>query len=214
MRNQSGDVTLWMKSGKASGADGLPQNLFKSCDPKFIATLVKLLGDIWMESEHFHRLQGCTDCLHRQADRRLIVSLRQSRTDLVAIDTRQDRSSRHIKPAVYDTDILPESQCGFQACRGAKDMIFTTRQLPEKCREEQRELFAVFVDGTRGVRFCRQVCCLQILLKIGCPTDFVNTIRTFRDGMRVCLIKMVKSIRTLMQQVMPNKAAFWLQCYL
>ena len=31
------------------------------------------------------------------------------------------------------------------------DMIFTTRQLQEKCREQQRELYAVFVDLTKAL---------------------------------------------------------------
>jgi len=30
------------------------------------------------------------------------------------------------------------------------DMIFTARQLQEKCREQQRELYAVFVDLTKA----------------------------------------------------------------
>ena len=38
----------------------------------------------------------------------------------------------------------------FRAGRGTMDMIFTARQLQEKCREHQRELYAVFVDLTKA----------------------------------------------------------------
>jgi len=31
------------------------------------------------------------------------------------------------------------------------DMIFTARQLHEKCREQQRELYAIFVDLTKAL---------------------------------------------------------------
>ena len=42
--------------------------------------------------------------------------------------------------------IFPETQCGFRAGRGTADMIFTARQLQEKCREQHKDLYAVFVD--------------------------------------------------------------------
>ena len=34
-------------------------------------------------------------------------------------------------------EILPETQCGFHPDRGTIDMIFTTRQLQEKCKEQK-----------------------------------------------------------------------------
>ena len=50
---------------------------------------------------------------------------------------------------VNDYNILPESQCGFRGGRSTMDMIFTARQLQEKCCEQQQELYAVFVDRRR-----------------------------------------------------------------
>ena len=43
---------------------------------------------------------------------------------------------------VNDHNILPRSQCGFRGSRSTMDMIFTARQLQEKCREQQQELYA------------------------------------------------------------------------
>jgi len=43
---------------------------------------------------------------------------------------------------VTDRDILLESQCGFRAGRGTMDMIFTAKQLQEKCRQHQCDLYA------------------------------------------------------------------------
>ena len=37
--------------------------------------------------------------------------------------------------------IIPESQCGFMEDRGTIDMIFTARQLQEKCQEQNVYLF-------------------------------------------------------------------------
>ena len=42
--------------------------------------------------------------------------------------------------------LIPESQCGFRKDRGTKNMIFTARQLQEKCQEQNVDLYMTFVD--------------------------------------------------------------------
>ena len=46
--------------------------------------------------------------------------------------------------------LLPESQCGFRKDRGTIDMIFTARQLQEKCQEQNVYLYMTFVDLTKA----------------------------------------------------------------
>ena len=46
--------------------------------------------------------------------------------------------------------LLPESQCGFRKNRGTIDMIFTARQLQEKCQEQNVDLYMTFVDLTKA----------------------------------------------------------------
>lgn len=46
--------------------------------------------------------------------------------------------------------ILPESQCGFRLARGTTDMIFTARQLQEKCKEQRQALYMAFIDLTKA----------------------------------------------------------------
>ena len=48
--------------------------------------------------------------------------------------------------------VCPESQCGFRANRSTTDMVFSLRQLQEKCREQQ-PLFVAFIDLTKGWPF-------------------------------------------------------------
>ena len=43
------------------------------------------------------------------------------------------------------TGLIPESQCGFRKDRGTIDMIFTARQLQEKCQEQNVDLYMTFV---------------------------------------------------------------------
>ena len=46
--------------------------------------------------------------------------------------------------------LIPESQCGFRKDRGTTDMIFTARQLQEKCQEQNIDICIAFVDLTKA----------------------------------------------------------------
>ncbi|KAI0213003.1 hypothetical protein LSAT2_002055, partial [Lamellibrachia satsuma] len=46
--------------------------------------------------------------------------------------------------------VYPESQCGFRAGRSTIDMIFSVRQLQEKCREQGMPLYVAFIDLTKA----------------------------------------------------------------
>ena len=45
--------------------------------------------------------------------------------------------------------IYPESQCGFRAERSTIYMLFSLRQLQEKCREQHMPLYIAFIDLTK-----------------------------------------------------------------
>lgn len=42
---------------------------------------------------------------------------------------------------IYDT--FPESQSGFRSNRGTSDMVFAARQIQEKCRKQNKELYSL-----------------------------------------------------------------------
>ena len=49
-----------------------------------------------------------------------------------------------------ESGLLPESQCGFRKDRKTIDIILTTRQLQEKCQEQNMDLYMTFVDLTKA----------------------------------------------------------------
>ncbi|XP_063591296.1 uncharacterized protein LOC134768397 [Penaeus indicus] len=65
--------------------------------------------------------------------------------------------------------VCPESQCGFRAGRSTTDMIFSVRQLQEKCREQGRPLYLAFIDLSKGFDFVSKKGLFRLLEKIGCP---------------------------------------------
>ena len=54
-------------------------------------------------------------------------------------------------------------------------MIFTARQLQEKCQEQNVDLYMTLVDLTKAFD--------KIMAKFGCPAKFIALVRQFHDGM-------------------------------
>ena len=81
-------------------------------------------------------------------------------------------------------DILPESQCGFRGGRGCTDMIFTARQLVEKCREHDDVLFMLFVDLRKAYDSVPRSALWKVLGKCGVPPAMLSIIQSIHDGMQ------------------------------
>ena len=62
-------------------------------------------------------------------------------------------------------------------------MIFTARQLQEKCCEQQQDLFMALVDFFKAFDTVSKELLWGILLKFGCPDKFVNILCQFHDRM-------------------------------
>ena len=80
-------------------------------------------------------------------------------------------------------NVLPESQCGFRAGLGTTDMIFAMRQIQEKCREQNQDLYMIFIDFTKALDSVNSTGLWKLLAKVGCPYTFVDVMRSFHDGM-------------------------------
>ena len=82
------------------------------------------------------------------------------------------------------TGLIPESQCGFRKDRGTIDMIFTARQLQEKCQEQNVDLYMTFVDLTKAFDTVSRDGLWKIMAKFGCPPRLIAMVWQFHDGMQ------------------------------
>ena len=80
--------------------------------------------------------------------------------------------------------VYPEAQCGFRAGRSTVDMIFSVRQLQEKCREQRRPLYLAFVDLTKAFDTVSRSGLFNLLQRIGCPPKLLRMIISFHDDMK------------------------------
>ena len=62
-------------------------------------------------------------------------------------------------------------------------MVFTARQLQEKCQEQNMGLYMTFVDLTKAFDTVSREGLSKIMAKSGCPTKFIAMVRQFHDGM-------------------------------
>ena len=62
-------------------------------------------------------------------------------------------------------------------------MLFVARQVQEKCREQNLDLYMVFIDLTKAFNSVSRDGLWKLLLKAGCPLRIVNIILSFHDGM-------------------------------
>ena len=171
-------------SGKAPGMDGLPAELFKAAGPAAREAFHSILTSIWEEEEVPKEFRDAT-----------VVSLfknKGSKTDCgnyrgISLLSIAGKILARIMLNRLINDIaevnLPEAQCGFRPNRSTVDMIFSVRQVQEKCMEQNMNLYAVFIDLTKAFDTVNREALWKILQKYGCPVRFVNVIRLFHDDM-------------------------------
>lgn len=83
--------------------------------------------------------------------------------------------------------ILPETQFGFRPDRGTCEAIFSVRQLQEKSREQDRQLYLCFVDLEKAFDSVHREALWVVLGKLGCTEKFVRLLRLLHDDMQCCV---------------------------
>ena len=90
-----------------------------------------------------------------------------------------NRLNEHLE----QSGLLPESQCGFRKDRETIDMIFTARQIQEKCQKQNVDLHMTFVGLTKAFYTVSRKGLGKIMAKFGCPAKLIAMVRQFHDGM-------------------------------
>lgn len=63
-------------------------------------------------------------------------------------------------------------------------MVFSLRQLQEKCREQRRASYITFIDLTKAFDLLSRDGLFKILAKIGCPPTLLSMIQSFHKDMK------------------------------
>ena len=157
---------------KAPGKDGIPPEIIKlSKETSLLQHLHELLCQCWED--------GTIPQDMRDAN---IVTLYKNKGERSDCNNYHGISLLSIAGKAYAWVVLkrlqtladrvyPESQCGFRAKRSTIDMIFSVRQLQEKCREQRQPLYVAFIDLTKAFDLVSRTGLFTLLEKIGCPPN-------------------------------------------
>lgn len=173
-----------MSAGKSPGMDSIPAEIYKHGGKVLAIRLTELFVSIW---EHGLMPQEFKDAL--------IIHLYKNKGDRRCCDNHRGISLLSVAGKILARIIInrltrditehitPESQCGFRPSRGTTDMLFAARQVQEKCIEQKRDLFMVFIDLTKAFDSVGREGLWRLLMRAGCPPKMVRVIRAFHDGM-------------------------------
>jgi exonuclease III len=175
-----------LTGGKSPGNDGIPPDVYKHGGTAVAEELLELFIKTWHEGQvvqdfrdasivHLYKNKGDRACCdnHRGISLLCIAGKVLARLML-------NRLIKHTE----NIGLIPESQCGFRPERSTDDMVFAVRQLQEKCKQQNQDLYLLFIDLTKAFDTVNREGLWRILEKAGCPPLFVRIISSFHDNMK------------------------------
>ena len=170
--------------GKAPGNDCIPAEVLQAGKAALLEPLHSLLCRCWEEGTVPQDLRDAN-----------IVTLYKNKGDRSDCNSYRGISLLSIVGKAYARIILkrlqilaervyPESQCGFRTGRSTTDMIFSLRQLQEKCREQRQPLYIAFIDLTKAFDLVSRSGLFALLEKIGCPPKLLKMVTSFHNDMQ------------------------------
>ena len=140
-----------LSSGKDPGSDAIHAEIYKAGGPPVAEKLTEyftlcgekkssLKNSRMQQLSTYSKEKGILVCDNHQSICLLSIAGKILARVLL------NRLNEHLE----QSGLLPESQCGFRKDRGAIDMIFTARQLQEKCQEQNVDRHMIFGDLTKA----------------------------------------------------------------
>ena len=172
-----------LKDGKAPGGDGIPAEVWKHGGDNLFSRLHQLITNAWEVGSVPQAWKDASIVtIYKKGDRADCGNYRGIPLLSIAgkIFARILLNSRSTH--VYTRGIFPETQCGFRGNRNTMDMI-CLRQIQDKCIEQDRPLYMVFVDFSKAFDTVGRTGLWQLLRNYGCPEKFTTMIEALHTGM-------------------------------
>ena len=175
---------IGLKNNKSPGIDGIPPEVLKTGGETLAVELHNVISVCWK-----------TLCIPQDLKDANIITLYKNKGNRQDCNNYRGISllslagkvfSRVLLPRlqVIANKILPESQCGFRTSRSTVDAVFSLRQIQEKCVEQHRPLYVVFIDLTKAFDLVSRSGLFVILKHLGCPDTLHSILMGFHEDMK------------------------------
>ena len=173
-----------LKNNKSAGPDGIPAEIYKEGGYMLHLNIHELITCIWQSRTVPQSLKDA-----------IIITIYKNKGDKAICGNSRGISLLAIIGKIITRimltrliqhmteNILPESQCSFRKDRCTTDMIFVARQLLEKSREQNKDIFMAFIDLSKAFDTVNRELLWRLLEKLGIPPTFLAILRDFHDGM-------------------------------
>ena len=152
-----------LKDGKAPGGDGISTEVWKHGGDNLFTRLHQLITNAWEVGSVPHTWKDASIMtIYKKSDRTDCGNYRG--ISLFSIAGKNfsrvllNRISTHITPKV-----VPETQCSIRGNRSTVDKICCLRQIKEKCIEQDRPLYMVFIEFSKAFDTVRRTGLWQLL---------------------------------------------------
>ena len=183
------DAIAATKEKKAPGECGIPAEVWKHGGLKLKERLHDLIVYIWRYEQMPQNWKNANIVpIFKKGSRKLCGNYRG--ISLLSIAGKimariiLNRIIEKITP-----NILPETQCGFRNSRSTIDMVFSLRQIQEKCTEQNMEMYAVFIDFTKAFDTVSREGLWSVLKKFGFTEKVINLIKALHVGMQAKVVQ-------------------------
>ena len=78
--------------------------------------------------------------------------------------------------------VYSKAQCEFEAERSTIDMVFSLRQLQERCHKQKRLFYIAFIDLTKAFDVVSRSGPFTLLQRTGCPSKLLRIITSFHEN--------------------------------
>ena len=140
----------WTSGGKASGGDGIPDELFQILKDDAVKVLHSICQHMWKTQQWpqdwkrsvfipIPKKGNAKECSNYHTTALI------SHTSKVMLKILQDRLQQYMNCE------LPDVQAGFRKGRGTRDQIANICWITEKMREFQKNVYFCFIDYTKAV---------------------------------------------------------------
>ena len=180
-----------LKTGRASGPDGIEAEILMALDPVNMRALHEFFARVWMEYEPMPQIwkDAYLVPLPKRGD--LTFCKRWRGILLASIPGKVFARILNARLATYveERKILPESLCGFRPGRGTMDMAFALKLAMEIADYKKHPFHVLFVDLVKAYDSVSRAGLWAVLRKKGVPPKMLRLIQMYYTGKsaRVCV---------------------------